>query len=258
MSFHRGGRVLSLRPSGRPAFFTKMITCARIVAVLCLVVFAGCDSADSDPENEKLCSDEPVSGVLQPLETGNWWIYEERNQSVVLDSIRHEVTGTVSDPAIPGGQGHVIRRSFVSDPSIFDDRIWINTPSGYSMIGVVTPDDTLLVDFVTYPYPASQGETFYAYSYFSPADGRTDPFLSDSTLYEVVSTDEVFMTGAGTFSTTVIKYLSDPAGGALGDYYFQHFLPGVGFVGQERYAFGDEDRMADPRLTQRLVSLCIQ
>lgn len=233
-------------------------TPVRILAALSLAVVVGCDSQTMESGQQKLCSDEPVAGVLQPLDTGNWWMYEERDRDGVRDSIRHEVTGTVNDPDIPGGVGHIIRRSLLSDPSVHDERIWANTANGHSMVGIVSGDDTLLVDFVTYPYPPTEGATFHAYSYYFPEDGRTDPFVSDSTLYEIVSTDERFTTGAGTFNTTVVKYYLEPSGGGLGQFYFQHFLPGVGFVGQDRYLFADEDRSAEPLITQRLVSLCIQ
>jgi len=125
------------------------------------------------------------------------------------------------------------------------------------MVGVISGTDTALVDFVTYPYPTSPGESFYAYSWYTAAGGGRDPFISDSTRYEVVSTDERFVTDAGTFNTTVFKYFLQPTG-QIGEFYFQHYLPGVGFVGQDRYGISDESRDGEPRLSQRLVQLCIQ
>lgn len=226
-------------------------------ALVCLAAVAGCDSQSPDDGPEKLCSDEPIAGVLQPLDPGNWWVYEERNSQGVRDSLRHEVTGTISDPSIPGGVGHIVRRSLVSNPDVYDERIWTNTEAGHSMVGVISGADTVLVDFVTYPYPASKGESFYAYSWYTAVGGGTEPFISDSTRYEVVSTDERLVTGAGTFSTTVFKYFLQP-GAQIGEFYFQHYLPGVGFVGQDRYGISDENRDGEPRLTQRLVELCIQ
>jgi hypothetical protein len=225
------------------------------LAVL-LLLAAGCDSQDSGSTDDGACTDEIDASVLRPLTVGNYWIYEELQFLEVRDSLRHEVTARIEDASFPGGEGYVIRRSLLSDPSVYDERIWANGPDGHSMVGLINGEDTLRVDFLTYPYPASTGETFQAYTWAYPAGNPEQPFVTDSTRYEVLATSERFQTGVGSFNTTVFKYLLD--GGSSGNYYFKYFLPGVGLVGQHRFPVLNEDRSGTPTFTQRLVELCLK
>lgn len=201
----------------------------------------------------------PVPGQLQPLEVGNYWNYELRNfNNEVIDSSRYEILNEVR------------HRNYLDDlrrfagtwisPSGPDSNrraVYLNQSDGLHLVGLINGSDTAAVNFMVYPFPADSGTVFYSYDQ-KRIDG-TDQFeATDSTRYELVSTDTRVDTPAGAFETYAYRRFEPPPFDVRwGDYTYFHFAPGIGLVGRFTWP-ENRDRIGAPNYALRLTgySLC--
>lgn len=231
---------------------------------LLFLVFAisGCELAGVEGEREEEgepelhCSTDPSLEYLQPLEVGNYWIYQSvgRSGQINVDSIRHEIVGRFAVP----GKPHI--EAFLLDvtPSYFDQlEILQNTETGLHTLGFIREGDTTLYNRITYPYPATQGEIFYERLLtFSEELGRYA--VTDSFTYDVQSTDHMTVTGIGNVQTIVYhrQQKFHPAFDHPLEEIYGHYLPGVGLARRESHTLSTIDNPL-PWAHLRLIDYCL-
>jgi hypothetical protein len=219
----------------------------KTLALLLVVSYAlfgiGCDSGsigegEDDPPPDTLktlvCTTEPSLTELMPLEVGSYWKYFSYDfEGGVQDSVRVQVSPDWTDMLGRGGHrlfGLQEISDGDSDPK--GAHLYYSDERGLVQAGIVSLDDTLLIDNVYRPFPSSLGVTAYKHRYGWNGSSWE---VRDSLLQEVIALDKEFATPAGTFSTIVYRNYVPPccpdvATGIWSDIYY---APGIGKVGIE-------------------------
>jgi len=189
----------------------------------------GCDT-QLEPEDEvaKECLMQPIPGVLQPLEVGNYWLLDLWDEfGEIARSDRHEITGSFISREDDSKVYFVKERNPPSDVK----EILINTEVGLHSAGLIVGSDTVMAELVTWPYPSEVGEPFIKRLVMD--DGNGGNIIGDFEFpYEVVSTGFSTVTSVKTYQTYVYEARSTthPAFDHPLVEEFYHFAPGIGLV----------------------------
>lgn len=190
-----------------------------------------------------------------PLAIGNRWVYAvERRNGTVLDTLYSRISGRieVADPRFQ--ELFVEEMSTASDPVPFKRQLWATTSQGPLLGGLIAANgDTVITDFIQYPFPAEAGNEFYSYS-VRWVDGHWQ--RADSTKWEVFSTSHNMESVIGLFSTIAFRYerrvQSDVSPVAI----FELWSPGLGLVGVDSGGLEGVTGVG-PVLTYRLINYCL-
>ncbi len=218
--------------------------------------FGGCDSGIAGGDAALVCSNHAVAGTLRPLEVGNSWSFEVTDFfGEVLDTLRHEITSELSAARFDNNRAFVLKRFNLDTASSADMRIWVDSGDGQSMEGFIGDQDTVLVRFLKYPFPAKEGDTFYSYTWTrSTETGQLS--IKDSTRYDVVGTNSIIDSPAGLFTTTVFKYYHQTQPDVSGNDIYLHFAPGYGLVARREWSRGISTS-TPPEFQHMLIDYCL-
>ena len=201
------------------------------IAFVATFVLVSCDTGPGEPD-PAVCRAEPVPGALMPLAVGNHWDLHRIRAGIEapLDTLRLLVSSEFSGESTSGLVTGFRRLQYrLGTPPPETSRIEIGD-GGVHRVAWVGPNDTLYVDNVPFPYPATMGTRS---SLVRPFYDEGTWQIRDTLDVELIAVDEVIETPAGRFEAYVYKYYNPPPFDVLfGDDIYDYYVPGIGHVAQ--------------------------
>ena len=229
------------------------------VAILIAAFVIGCDSIPREVEQKLVCTHTPQYGRLMPMELGNYWDYQEVfDEDRIADTTRFSLFTEINIPGyldsyrVFGGRWYNL-----GDTPSNRIELWSNQGDGIHRSGIIALGDTLSEDFLGFPFPATPDTKVYWYAY--QKNETTGEFEKrDSTLVELISTDEIIDTPAGQFSAHAYRYATKPPVDdvSYGSIIYWHVVPALGIVAISIYD-GWADRDSPARKQSLLVDYCL-
>ena len=175
------------------------------------------------------------TSVIRPLAAGNYWKYARWYISPnIADTFSVHITRKV--PVTHEGKSF---DAFTESVILSDGKLpsweWLygNDDGGLYALGGIAPTDTFVLKTLHRKYPGKSGESWLVFNLTYRLSSTKKFEILDTLMVDLLTTDELFETPAGTFECYVYRYTYD-----TGDDVFikwdvlEYYAPGIGIVGE--------------------------
>ncbi len=204
--------------------YTKLLLAAAVI----FLTLSACDKEPTPPCTGNECNPD-TTGVLMPLQPGNYWRYLIWNfidPDTVIGEISREIPVTI-DGVIYNAAAYRLPYWIHGTPPPFEWLYW-NGPEGLYWLGGIAARDTLLHKTLLFKYPAEVGDSWTTVRIdYDHWDGF---YYLDTLTVDLVSKDETIETPTGNFQCHVYHYRKKLDDIFVPLDYYHYFIPDVGRI----------------------------